>query len=242
MMIWTGALLACMALIGVRAAIEPAHLEPVKSAPKPDQPDPIGGFILPSFGIKVSYRPAAEEKKPEPKQPIPAKPPTIKTTTLPVTVVPTTTTSATTTDKKDEEQRKKREEEDRKKKEHEEKKKREQQQEKEKEKKREQEEQQKRKKEQEEKKKQEEERKKKASDQKPNELKNKPKNKTPPSTRYEVPKGAGIGGVGGGALPDPGFVLEPRDLFQQAENAGRRTSMASGLGTISFLLTLVLLY
>lgn len=44
--------------------------------------------------------------------------------------------------------------------------------------------------------------------------------RNPLPTKYSVPASAGIAGVGGGSLPDPGFVLEPADIYQKAENGG----------------------
>jgi hypothetical protein len=63
--------------------------------------------------------------------------------------------------------------------------------------------------------------------------------RNPLPTRYEVPKGAGIGGVGGGVLPDPGFLLEPADIYQRAVNGASR--MAGSMAFILCVFTVLLM-
>lgn len=46
-----------------------------------------------------------------------------------------------------------------------------------------------------------------------------PKKRSPLPTKYTVGNNAGIKGVGGGSLPDSGFVLEPSDIYQRAINS-----------------------
>lgn len=220
------------------------------------------GFHLPSFGVQVSWKADGSGKKKEnerddhEKPQIPSavaltrtdtKPQLTTSTTLPhTTSKPTSSTDAEAAKKKKEQQekeqqeKKKREEELKKKKEQEEQSKRKKDQEEQARKKKEHEEQARKKKEQ-------EEQAKKKQEQDKNQGNNLPKKKrNPVPIKYQVPTNSGIAGVGGGSLPDPGFVLEPGDLFQKAVASAEssvftpNTTMLLSLQIILVLFTLML--
>ena len=231
--------LSAAVILSVQGAIEPDYLqrkdpvkkdEPVKPAQAP------AGFSLPSFGgVKVSYQPKADGnkakadahpqagegdskpvKKPEAEKKEQEK--------KPIEQAPKDT-------KEDKDQKKKKEEEQQqqlkedKKEQDALRKKKEQETKKEQEalkKKQEQEASNARKKKEQESndQKDEKEKKKQPEPKKANPSATPKQKRNPIPTKYEVPSNAGIGGVGGGKLPDPGFILEPGDLFQKAENGG----------------------